>query len=86
MFSKEGREDKCSPIVYIAESCMNLHEDNADFVKWVQHQQYLHILEVTKTTINIQFVLNDEMHHFFAPLPGDHNIKNTVNKRDKDKG
>jgi hypothetical protein len=51
--SKEGREDKCSPIVYIAESCINLHEDNADFVNWVQHQQDLHILEVTKMTINI---------------------------------
>ncbi len=53
---------------------------NLAFVKWVQHQQDLHILEVTKTTINIQFVLNDEMHHFFSPLLGDHNIKTQLTK------
>ncbi len=34
-------------------------------------------------TINIQFVLNDEMHQFFAPLPEDHNKRTVLSKETK---
>jgi hypothetical protein len=37
-YSEEGREDKCSSIIYIAESCIPFNKCNPDFVMWVENQ------------------------------------------------
>jgi hypothetical protein len=44
-YSKEGREDECSSIIYIAESCIPTDACNADFVKWVKNQPEIYILD-----------------------------------------
>jgi hypothetical protein len=42
-YSKEGKEDKCSSIIYIAESCIPTKDCNEDFFKWVQNQPDIYI-------------------------------------------
>jgi hypothetical protein len=50
-YSKEGRDDKCSSNIYIAESCIPTDECNADFVKWVKiSQKYIYWMEMRNIT------------------------------------
>ncbi len=67
-FSQQGREDKCSSIIYIADSDMTADQSNADFLKWVKNQPDIYILDGNEKHYHFQFVLNEEMHWFFDPL------------------
>jgi hypothetical protein len=68
-YSKEGKEDKCSSIIYIAESLIPFNECNPDFLKWVENQPDIYNLGADEGYNKFQFVLNEKMHSFFAPLP-----------------
>jgi hypothetical protein len=66
-YSSEGREDKCSSIIYIAESWISTQECNADFLKWVENQPDIYILDGDEEHNKFQFVHNEEMHSFLRP-------------------
>jgi hypothetical protein len=84
-YSKEGREDKCFSITYIAESWILTQECNADFLKWVKNQPDIYILDGDEEHNKFQFVLNEEMHRFFAPLPDANNKRVTLSKETRKK-
>jgi hypothetical protein len=68
--SQQGREDKCSSIIYIADSGITTNQCNADLSKWVKNQKPdIYILDGNEKHYHFQFVLNEEMHQFFDPLP-----------------
>jgi hypothetical protein len=82
-YSKAGREDKCSSIIYIAESCIPTDDCNADFLKWVKNQPDIYILDGVEEGHKFQFVLSEEMHRYFAPLPEANNKRVTLSKETK---
>jgi hypothetical protein len=82
-FSQQGREDKCSSIIYVADSDMRTDQCKADFLKWVKNQPDIYILDGNENHYHFQFVLNKEMHWFFYPLPTKNNIKALVSKQTK---
>jgi hypothetical protein len=84
-YSKEGREDKCSSIIYIAESWILTDKCNADFLKWVKNQPNIYILDGDEKHDKFQFVLNEEMHRFFKPLPEANNKRVTLSKETRKK-
>jgi hypothetical protein len=84
-YSKEGREDKCSSIIYIAESCIPTDDCNPDFLKWVKNQLDIYILDGDEEGNKFQFVLSEEMHRYFAPLPEANNKKVLLSKETKKK-
>jgi hypothetical protein len=45
---------------------MTNDQSNADFLKWVKNQ---YIVDGNEKHYRFQFVLNEEMHQFFDPLP-----------------
>ncbi len=50
-YIKEGREDKCSSIIYIAESWIPTKECNPDFLKWVKiSQTYINWIKMRDIT------------------------------------
>ncbi len=59
-YSKKGREDKCSSIIYIAESWISTQECNADFLKWVKNQPDIYIMDGVEEHNKFQFVLNED--------------------------
>jgi hypothetical protein len=84
-YSKEGREDKCSSIIYIAESLILFNECNPDFLKWVENQPDIYNLGADEGQNKFQFVRNEKMHSFFAPLPDANNKRVTLSKETKKK-
>ena len=84
IYSKEGRDKKCSHIVYVAESSIPLKdiddEKFSKFLKWVDQQRDLYITEKGEENIKIQFVLNDDVLHIFQPLPDVHNTRTELSK------
>jgi hypothetical protein len=84
-YSKEGREDKCSPVIYIAESWILTDKCNADFLKWVKNQPDIYLLDGDEEYSKFQFVLNEEMHRIFEPLPEANNKKVTLSKETRKK-
>jgi hypothetical protein len=84
-YSKEEREDKCSSIIYIAESWIPTKECNPDFLKWVKNQPDIYIVDGDEDHYKFQFVLNEEMNRFFAPLPEANNKRITLSKETKKK-
>ncbi len=66
-FSQQGREDKCSSIIYVADSDMMTDQCNADFLKWVKNQPDIYILEGNKKYYHFQLIPNEEMHRFSIP-------------------
>ncbi len=86
-YSKEGKEDKCSSIIYIAEWCIPAKKCNTNFLKWVRNQQYIYIyiLDRYEERNKFQFVLNEKMHRFFEPLPEANNKRVTLSKETRKK-
>jgi hypothetical protein len=79
-----GREDKCSSIIYIAESCIRTDDCNPDFLKWVKNQPDIYILDRDEAGHNFQFVLSEEMHRYFLPVPEANNKRVTLSKETKE--
>jgi hypothetical protein len=75
------REDKCSSIIYIAESCIPFNDCNPDFLKWVKNQPDIYILDEDEEGQKFQFVLSEEMHRYFAPLPEANNKRVNLSKK-----
>jgi hypothetical protein len=46
---------------------MTTDQCNEDFLKWVENQPDINILEGNEKHYCFQFVLNEEMHWFFIP-------------------
>jgi hypothetical protein len=67
--SQQGREDECFSIIYVADSGITTDQCNEDFSKWVKNQPDIYILDSNEKNYHFQFVLNEEMHQFFDPLP-----------------
>jgi hypothetical protein len=84
-YSKEGREDECSSIIYIAESLIPTNDCNPDFLKWVKNQPDIYILDGDEEGNKFQFVLSEEMHRYFAPLPEANNKRVLLSKEAKKK-
>jgi hypothetical protein len=84
-YSKEGREDKCSSIIYIAESCIWTDDCNPDFLKCIENQPDIYILDGDEEYYKFQFVLSEEMHRYFVPLPEANNKRVTLSKETKKK-
>jgi hypothetical protein len=82
-FSQQGREDKCSLIIYVADSDTATGQYKADFIKWVKNQPDGYILDGNEKHYSFQFVFNEEMHQFFDPLPKKNNLKASVSKQTK---
>jgi hypothetical protein len=68
-YSKVRREDKCSSIIYIAESCIPFNDCNPDFLKWVKNQPGIYILDEDEEGHKFQFVPSEKMHRYYTPLP-----------------
>jgi hypothetical protein len=48
-YSKAGREDKCSSIIYIAESCIPFNDCNPDFLSGSKiSQTYIYLMKMRK--------------------------------------
>ncbi len=71
--------------MYIAESCTPTKECNPDFLKWVENQPDIFNLDADKGFNKFQFVLNEKMHSFFAPLPHANNKRVALSKETKKK-
>ncbi len=84
-YSKEVREDKCSSIIYIAESLIPTEDCNPDFLKWVKNQSDIYNLGADEGHNKFQFVLYEKMHSFFAPLPDANNKRITLSKETRKK-
>jgi hypothetical protein len=84
-YSIAGREDKCSSIIYIAESWIPTDDCNPDFLKRVENQPDTYILDGDEAGHKFQFVLSEEMHRYFAPLPEANNKRVTLSKETKRK-
>ena len=69
--------------MYIAESCTPTKECNPDFLKWVENQPDIYNLGANEEGNKFQFVLNEKMHKFFAPLPDANNKRVTLSKETK---
>jgi hypothetical protein len=65
-YSIAGREDKCSSIIYIAESWIPTDDCNPDFLKWVKNQPDIYILDGDEAGHKFQFVLSEEVHRYFV--------------------
>jgi hypothetical protein len=78
------KEDKCSSIIYVADSDMTTNQCKLDFSKWVKNEPDIYILlDGNENHHCFQFVLNEEMHRFFYPLPTKNNVKALVSKQTK---
>jgi hypothetical protein len=53
------------------------------FLKWVKNQPDIYILDEDEEGNTFQFVLSEEMHRFFAPLPEANNKRITLSKETK---
>jgi len=88
-YSEAGRKEKCSPIIYIADSFLSISDCNEDFMRWVKNQPDIHVYDGYGTQkgkgYNFQFVLNEKMHSIFDPLPSDNNKRAKVEKGTKSK-
>ncbi len=60
---------------------MTTDQCKADFLKWVKNQPDIYILDGNENHYHFQFVLNEEMHRFFYPLPTKNNVKALVSKQ-----
>jgi hypothetical protein len=52
-------------------------------LKWVKNQPDMNILDGNEKHYHFQFVVNEEMHWFFDPLPTKNNVKASVSKQTK---
>jgi hypothetical protein len=59
---------------------MTTNQCKKDFLKWVKNQPDINILDGNENHYRVQFILNEEMHWFFDPLPNKNNVKATVSK------
>ncbi len=61
------------------------NEFNPDFLKWVKNQPDIYNLDAGEGVNKFQFVLNEKMHSFFAPLSDANNKRVTLSKETKNK-
>jgi hypothetical protein len=84
-YTKEGREDKCSSIIYIAESWILFNDCKPDFFEMGQKSANIYILDEDEAGHKFQFVLSEEMHWYLAPLPEANNKRVSLSKETKNK-
>jgi hypothetical protein len=60
---------------------MTTDQCKADFLKWVKNQPDIYILDGNENHYCFQFILNEEMHRFFYPLPTKNNVKALASKQ-----